>query len=114
APARGRAVSALRHHDRGRPLQGLRHVLLPERPDGRPRAEGPPAVATAQVTLLPARGARGGEGGREAGGRADRVGEPATCRSPRAPRARASRPPETGDGWRPAPRPPAAPRCPEG
>ena len=45
----GRAVPALRHDDRGGPLRGLRHVLLPGRPDRRARAQGPPAVAAAEV-----------------------------------------------------------------
>ena len=49
-PPRRRAVPALRHDDRGGPLQGLRDVLLPEGADGRARAEGPAAVAAAEVS----------------------------------------------------------------
>ena len=45
----GRAVPALRRDDRGGPLRGLRHVLLPARPDRRARAQGPPALAPAEV-----------------------------------------------------------------
>ena len=45
----GRAVPALRHDARGGPLRGLRDVLLPARPDRRARAQGPPAVAPAEV-----------------------------------------------------------------
>ena len=54
----GRAVPALRHDDRGGPLRGLRHVLLPARPDRRARAQGPPALAAAEVTA----GVAGGSG----------------------------------------------------
>ncbi len=47
-----RAVPALRRDDRGGPLRGLRHVLLPDGADGRARAQGPPAVAAAEVAML--------------------------------------------------------------
>ena len=50
APPRRRAVPALRHDDRGGALQGLRHVLLPGRADRRPRVEGSPALAAAEVS----------------------------------------------------------------
>src|SRR5205814_9033216 len=53
-PPRRRAVSALRREDRGRPLQGLRHVLLPGRADRRPGAQGPPALPPAEVSGPPA------------------------------------------------------------
>ena len=54
-PPAGRAVPALRHYARGDPLQGLRHVLLPAGADRRSRAQGPPAVAAAEVAAPPAR-----------------------------------------------------------
>ena len=44
-----RAMPPVRRHDRGGPLRGLRHVLLPERADGRTCAQGPPALAPAEV-----------------------------------------------------------------
>ena len=44
APPGGRGLPALRHHDRGDPLQGLRDVLLPGGADRGKGAEGPPAV----------------------------------------------------------------------
>ena len=49
APPQRRAVLALRRHDRGGLLRGLRDVLLPDRPDRRQAAQGPPAFAAAQV-----------------------------------------------------------------
>ena len=50
-PSQGRrAVSALRRDDRGRPLRGLRHVLLPGRADRGQGAQGPAPVAAAEVT----------------------------------------------------------------
>ena len=45
----GRAVPAVRDGARGGLLRGLRHELLPARPDRGPRAQGPPALAPAQV-----------------------------------------------------------------
>ena len=48
-PAR-RAVPAVRHADRPRRLRGAHDLLLPELPDGRPAAEGPPAVAPAALS----------------------------------------------------------------
>ena len=48
-PQGGRAVPALRHDDRGGPLRGLRHVLLPGRADRRQGAEGSPPLAAAEV-----------------------------------------------------------------
>ena len=45
----GRAVPAVRHRARGGLLRGLRDELLPARPDRRPGAQGPPAVAPAEV-----------------------------------------------------------------
>ena len=48
-PPPGRAVPALRHDARGGALRGLRDVLLPGRADRRPRAQGPAAVAAAEV-----------------------------------------------------------------
>ena len=44
-----RAVPGVRHDDRGDPLRELRALLLPDRPDRRARAQGPPPVAAAQV-----------------------------------------------------------------
>ncbi|CAA9529817.1 MAG: Formamidopyrimidine-DNA glycosylase, partial [uncultured Solirubrobacteraceae bacterium] len=48
-PPRGRAVPALRHDARSRPLRVLRHGLLPGGPDGRQGAQGSPPVASAEV-----------------------------------------------------------------
>ena len=48
-PPRGRAVPALRDDDRGRLLLRAPDELLPEGADRRPRAQGPPALETAQV-----------------------------------------------------------------
>ena len=45
----GRAVPAVRDGPRGRLLRGLRHDLLPARPDRGPGPQGPPALAPAQV-----------------------------------------------------------------
>ena len=47
--ARGRALPALRHHDRGGLLLRTPDELLPEGADRRPRPQGPPALQTAQV-----------------------------------------------------------------
>ena len=48
-PAR-RAVPAVRHADRARGLRGAHDLLLPELPDGRPAAEGSPALAAAALS----------------------------------------------------------------
>src|ERR671917_430883 len=48
-PQGRRAVPALRHDDRAGPLRGLRHVLLPRRADAGQGAQGPAALAAAEV-----------------------------------------------------------------
>ena len=62
-PPRRRAVPPLRDDDRGRPLRGLRHVLLPDRPDRRNRAQGPPPLAPVEVTSRSRAAATGRAGG---------------------------------------------------
>ena len=52
-PQGRRALPALRRDDRGRPLRGLRHVLLPGRADGRQGAQGSPAFAAVEVVCAP-------------------------------------------------------------
>jgi formamidopyrimidine-DNA glycosylase len=49
-PAR-RAVPRLRHPARAGRLRGAHDLLLPDLPDGRARAQGPPPVAPAQVSV---------------------------------------------------------------
>ena len=46
----GRALPPLRHRPRGRLLRGLRHDLLPDRPDRRPGVEGPSFESFVEVT----------------------------------------------------------------
>ena len=46
-----RAVRTVRHPDRAGRLRGAHDLLLPELPDGRTDAEGPPPLAPAQVAL---------------------------------------------------------------
>ena len=62
-PPRGRALPALRHHDRGGLLLPAPDQLLPGRADRRPGAEGPPPLAPAQVAPASA-AARSGRRGR--------------------------------------------------
>ena len=50
----GRAVPALRDRPRGRLLRGLRHDLLPALPDRGPGPQGPPALAAAEMRIVPA------------------------------------------------------------
>src|SRR4029453_16264834 len=50
-PPRGRALSALRHHDRGGLLRRTPDELLPRGADRRAGSQGPPPLATAEVSL---------------------------------------------------------------
>jgi len=49
-----RALSPLRHHDRGRLLLRTSNELLPKGADRRPSAQGPAALAAAEVASAPA------------------------------------------------------------